>query len=54
MCLEPTLSETNMIFVICSIIIVINTITCLASRVAVLHNTEELAELEAHKKSRRI
>ena len=39
-----------MIFVICSIIIVINTITCLASRVAVLHNTEELAELEAHKK----
>ena len=45
-----SLSETNMIFVICSIIIVINTITCLASRVAVLHNTEELAELEAHKK----
>ena len=33
-----SLSETNMIFVICSIIIVINTITCLASRVAVLHN----------------
>lgn len=45
-----SLAERNLIFVICSIIIVINTITCLASRVAVLHNTEELAELEAHKK----
>ena len=45
-----SLAERNLIFVICSIIIVINTITCLASRVAVLHNTEELAKLEAHKK----
>ena len=39
-----------MIFVICSIIFVIDTVICLASRVAVMHNAEELAELEAHKK----
>ena len=45
-----TLTETNLIFVICSIIFVIDTVICLASRVAVMHNAEELAELEAHKK----
>ena len=45
-----TLTERNMIFVICSIIFVIDTVICLASRVAVMHNAEELAELEAHKK----
>ena len=45
-----SLSEQNTIFVICSIIIVINTITCMTTRVAVMHNTEEIAELEAHKK----